>query len=162
MRGVTWPCFLIKKPVTSFQSTLPMRGVTVLLFPKEMFHLFQSTLPMRGVTLSTSALSCCTQISIHTPHAGSDGYRSCSIPYTHDISIHTPHAGSDFISPMFLLSPDISIHTPHAGSDSMFTPGVGLMPSGFQSTLPMRGVTIFPVLLSKYCIYFNPHSPCGE
>ena len=34
-----------------------------------------------------------------------------------DISIHTPHAGSDKIQPWKSVLGYISIHTPHAGSD---------------------------------------------
>ena len=56
---------------------------------------FQSTLPMRGATPITG-ISCtfCQRISIHTPHAGSDGACIPIAAWWH-ISIHTPHAGSD-------------------------------------------------------------------
>ena len=56
--------------------------------------LFQSTLPMRGATQVIGNGMQGANISIHTPHAGSDCFpRSTSSCWL--ISIHTPHAGSD-------------------------------------------------------------------
>ena len=83
------------------------------------------------------------QISIHTPHAGSDRLQKicgmlisdfnphspCGerhdtfLPWIYelDISIHTPHAGSDVKRlPIQRLTRRISIHTPHAGSDGKY------------------------------------------
>ena len=57
------------------------------------------------------------------------------------ISIHTPHAGSDLLF-MRMIRPRfrISIHTPHAGSDPYGD--FKIEPRYlFQSTLPMRGAT---------------------
>mgnify|MGYP000615251547 CR=1 FL=1 len=81
---------------------------------------FQSTLPMRGVTGFIRECAKIDAISIHTPHAGSDGCYEISIKQMANISIHTPHAGSD----------DLIIF-----SEVMF--------DKFQSTLPMRGVNYF-------------------
>ena len=55
---------------------------------------FQSTLPLRGVTLCTGQLDKPTLISIHAPLAGSD---SIDARGSADviISIHAPLAGSD-------------------------------------------------------------------
>ena len=60
---------------------------------------------------------------------------------TFDISIHTPHAGSDAV-PVHVFGDQlqISIHTPHAGSDFSHTSRERKL-CEFQSTLPMRGVT---------------------
>ena len=102
-------------------------------------------------------------ISIHTPHAGSDRTRKIATrvhinfnPHSPcgerrslatalngncAISIHTPHAGSD--SSDSSATPDlriISIHTPHAGSDYRYS-FLSATVSLFQSTLPMRGAT---------------------
>ena len=99
------------------------------------------------------------------------------------ISIHTPHAGSDYSTGLITRDKLISIHTPHAGSDRnlrFFLHDLLV----FQSTLPMRGVTIQggeildPDTISIHTPhagsdvgsdesniktgYFNPHSPCGE
>ena len=165
---------------------------------------FQSTLPMRGVTVIQFLVLNMNRISIHTPHAGSDSVDTkADQPYR--ISIHTPHAGSDTRSWRTDTEFVISIHTPHTGSDS-----ASVLPDGgailFQSTLPMRGVTDVPKLFvrinrfqstlpmrgvtaelcpDRICIKisihtphagsdslqaparaeyknFNPHSPCGE
>ena len=100
---------------------------------------FQSTLPMRGATYSIVPSARTWGISIHAPHAGSDGSWRVDAD-TSQISIHAPHAGSDNNSDQWLIlsinfnprSPcgerhthlhvsvcviKISIHAPHAGSD---------------------------------------------
>ena len=59
----------------------------------------------------------------------------------------SPHAGSDVNTIVGSLnSLVISIHTPHAESDLIliFYDGITTL---FQSTLPMRGATIFPSLI---------------
>ena len=56
-----------------FQSTLPMRGATLDGVAWTMDRMkFQSTLPMRGATTTQDGSRKNAQISIHTPHAGSD------------------------------------------------------------------------------------------
>ena len=55
----------------------------------------------------------------------------------------------------------ISIHTPHAGSDGG-RPEYFLSNLEFQSTLPMRGVTLAAFFFLLWYSDFNPHSPCGE
>ena len=55
----------------------------------------------------------------------------------------------------------ISIHPPHAGRDYREDAQDNGKPI-FQSTLPMRGGTLFPSLFVHARIYFNPPSPCGE
>ena len=72
---------------------------------------------MRGVTSVTTINNRIDQVSIHTPHAGSDGDAS-SQDTVFIVSIHTPHAGSDLMRPLYQLLLNL-----------------------FQSTLPMRGVT---------------------
>ena len=72
---------------------------------------------MRGAT-STSQISCtCQTISIHAPHARSDG--RIAAPLVHGrISIHAPHARSDaHRHPSRGSTACISIHAPHARSD---------------------------------------------
>ena len=65
---------------------------------------------------------------------------------TFEISIHTPHAGSDMTAVKRYADECISIHTPHAGSDT--EPNVTRALIRFQSTLPMRGVTYYGPLPS--------------
>ena len=78
---------------------------------------FQSTLPLRGATIIASTKEQCIGISIHAPLAGSDVFcgdthQSCFI-----ISIHAPLAGSDLWFLWLTYSHQISIHAPLAGSD---------------------------------------------
>ena len=82
---------------------------------------FQSTLPMRGATGRARMTADRRVISIHAPHAGSDcGGRK--MRRRDDISIHAPHAGSD-LAALVDSAPD----------------------QLFQSTLPMRGATLWNV-----------------
>ena len=101
--------------------------------------LFQSTLPMRGATLVTVDFRRYPAISIHAPHAGSDAGTQLALNI-YGISIHAPHAGSDpsdvsisftscdfnprspcgerpLVDSTSILRQFISIHAPHAGSD---------------------------------------------
>ena len=57
---------------------------------------FQSTLPLRGVTLQVLQRLTLGSISIHTPLAGSDVFLFDGRVGLVDISIHTPLAGSDW------------------------------------------------------------------
>ena len=139
---------------------------------------------MRGATASSARFMLIISISIHTPHAGSDAFHFCACRSLTDFNPHSPcgerHQRA-CIRAGFAL---ISIHTPHAGSDDLCKL-VGLHKRRFQSTLPMRGATlyflsgndvwtVFQSTLpmrgatksacerSQVCCNFNPHSPCGE
>ena len=78
-----------------FQSTLLMRGATLLKDDDWAPILFQSTLLMRGATLLSSAPASESEISIHAPHARSDYINLVCIAEVNGISIHAPHARSD-------------------------------------------------------------------
>ena len=71
MRGVTQGGVSLS-PITSFQLTRPMRGVTSLPRLVTLPYLFQLTRPMRGVTSPVSRSRARITISTHTPHAGRD------------------------------------------------------------------------------------------
>ena len=94
---------------------------------------FQSTLPLRGATAYRFSIDETLIISIHTPLAGSD---SCLWPGAchGSISIHTPLAGSDVAS------------------------GVNVLPSIFQSTLPLRGATEYCIIRTPY-LHISIHTP---
>ena len=102
-------------------------------------------------------------ISIHTPHAGRDGCRSCRPDKGSDFNPHAPCGARP--SPVILAKHQhgISIHTPHAGRDPrsarIISPSSNFNPhapcgarrsspfsssgiSRFQSTRPMRGATV--------------------
>ena len=160
-----------------------MRGATQSATKYETQDQFQSTLPMRGATIVCLLLWICLMISIHTPHAGSDFagkifystlvlfqstlpmrgatyVRHCNfihrryfnphspcgerlyydtvLPVSFDFNPHSPCGERRCCPPPHLDCHTISIHTPHAGSD----------PKGYIKCIVK--------------IDFNPHSPCGE
>ena len=73
-----------------FQSTLPMRGVTIGFLTIPIRSEFQSTLPMRGVTHVIPGSRCHYHISIHTPHAGSDSNDNCEWRLMRYFNPHSP------------------------------------------------------------------------
>ena len=160
MRGATRHCCISSRSTSRFQSTLLMRGATAYAaksggtgrFQSTLFmrgatgrwrrssghRRFQSTLLMRGATCTKYQLAADSYISIHAPHARSDG-RGSRAPYARlPISIHAPHARSDAADNVDGIYASISIHAPHARSDYC----LGLVSSG------------------RY--YFNPRSSCEE
>ena len=64
--------------------------------------IFQSTLPLRGATITLDEAFSLSEISIHTPLAGSDRDEPSSFRSSLRISIHTPLAGSDRRNETFL------------------------------------------------------------
>ena len=83
------------------------------------------------------------------------------MPLVTQISIHAPHAGSDGRALFLQCAEGISIHAPHAGSDPTSVT-VSPVAAEFQSTLPMRGATRTFAAMGFSTIHFNPRSPCGE
>ena len=189
----------------AFQSTLPMRGATCIAPNMIRAPLgFQSTLPMRGATGFPPVVAVLFIISIHTPQMrGAEQHRQPAGADGINISIHTPHAGSDrglrsrqgrplrfqstlpmrgatiTFPPVVAVLFIISIHTPHAGSDaarklapfsdSNFNPhspcgerrlswSTAYQPTEFQSTLPMRGATM-PALIVRPFQAISIHTP---
>ena len=162
MRGATRHCCISSRSTSRFQSTLLMRGATAYAaksggtgrFQSTLFmrgatgrwrrssghRRFQSTLLMRGATCTKYQLAADSYISIHAPHARSDG-RGSRAPYARlPISIHAPHARSDYGPLNYVAGNGISIHAPHARSDVRSTTSIDRSCS-FQSTLLMRGAT---------------------
>ena len=138
---------------------------------------------MRGATLKFENKAILEQISIHTPHAGSDLVGALVAFNVLTISIHTPHAGSDWSNrEIHHGHRDFNPHSPCGERPFRFRNRFSR--SIFQSTLPMRGATrcfgitfvcrkisihtphagsdtIFPWWYQPHQ-HFNPHSPCGE
>ena len=121
-------------------------------------------------------------ISIHAPLAGSD-QSPVSLAQQSLISIHAPLAGSDVLVKFVQIQISISIHAPLAGSDHFAQLHYGRYenfnprsPCGerqpltfpimafplFQSTLPLRGATVYGRYGGHTFRDFNPRSPCGE
>ena len=95
---------------------------------------------MRGATRSGLEVVSVKNISIHTPHAGSDRRGQAVISKNADFNPHSPCGERRAWAAGWYDDLDFSIHTPHAGSDFTFIrSSVGIRQ--FQSTLPMRGAT---------------------
>ena len=139
---------------------------------------FQSTLPLRGATVLSVAVAAFQGISIHAPLTGSDMDYGIKPPYW-KISIHAPLTGSDASLDCGVNSQGISIHAPLTGSDVFLppffppfdyfnprspygerpaVPGRYIDVSRFQSTLPLRGATITPTLLDLWQ-HISIHAP---
>ncbi len=83
--------------------------------------------------------------------------RKCFGDILDQVSIHTPNEGSDETCTERRETSGVSIHTPNEGSD--FINFVGESPKEtFQSTLPMKGVTVEEAQVYIAGKSFNPHS----
>ena len=103
---------------TSFQSTCPARGTT-LMHPQRFrdVEAFQSTCPARGTTIRRPTVGCGRRISIHVPREGHDR-ALCACRPVRPISIHVPREGHD-----------------------AYCVCAGTARTLFQSTCPARGTT---------------------
>ena len=72
---------------------------------------FQPTLPVRGVTVGRGMGTMRTNISTHTPRAGSDN-EPIKEGEGEEISTHTPRAGSD--AKLFSSDGDFEDFNPHS------------------------------------------------
>ena len=131
---------------------------------------FQSTLPVGGATGPNSIHDLLKNISIHAPRGGSD-----PVHLLHRlrlrISIHAPRGGSDVgsrrgslqalnfnprspwgerqtMAPYVAFNVAISIHAPRGGSDNIIKEKPDTWKI-FQSTLPVGGATIMPILFRR-------------
>ena len=95
---------------------------------------------MRGATRSGLEVVSVKNISIHTPHAGSDRRGQAVISKNADFNPHSPCGERRAWAAGWYDDLDFSIHTPHAGSDLTVTIS-SKTAQNFQSTLPMRGAT---------------------
>ena len=122
---------------------------------------FQSTYPVRGATRQRYRHDHPAHISIHVPRAGCDRPRSSCPDPARAISIHVPRAGCDHIKRGYIMiSIIISIHVPRAGCDAeSFYQEIDR--KLFQSTYPVRGATPGVAAPGRFCINFNPRTPCG-
>ena len=147
---------------TRFQSTLPLRGATVILCQRclnakisihapltgsdelapgaaIMARLFQSTLPLRGATVFPGQKVIKKKFQSTLPLRGATrlfGFRRT----THLISIHAPLTGSDLTIPWYLRGDmDFNPRSPYGERRGREPPPV--VSVGFQSTLPLRGAT---------------------
>ena len=126
-----------REPATIFQSTLPLRGATLMQSSKRAHWTFQSTLPLRGATINGS-------------HHG-------AVP---KISIHAPLAGSDWQSkPPLMLVLHFNPRSPCG--ERRERAGKKMIVSDFNPRSPCGERRILFVGLDDP-LNFNPRSPCGE
>ena len=128
MRGATI-LFVLLMPRYLFQSTLLMRGATVPFWVAQYGPEFQSTLLMRGATGKMVNMSIPDGISIHAPHARSD-----------DRPLSAFHRPYDF-------NPRSSCEERHPITQ------IVLYFSIFQSTLLMRGATPITQIVLYFSIF---------
>ena len=125
-------------PTTIFQSTLPMRGATVMIQYKQYQDIFQSTLPMRGATGANAKVVAEGEFQSTLPMRGATCFQSSIGRLILDFNPRSPCGERRGILSVFYqdtyfnprspcgerldVSVDvvirrISIHAPHAGSD---------------------------------------------
>jgi len=140
---------------------------------------FQSTLPIRGATILTPFSKNSASLSIHAPHTGSDGssgsyvcalrfqstlpirgatYRWGKPNHIRAISIHAPHTGSDRTCPdKNHMLPYFNPRSPYG--ERHLTQKVLSQLSPFQSTLPIRGATAAVAMAAKALAEFQSTLP---
>ena len=123
---------------------------------------FQSTLLVWGATGNLLIRARCRMISIHTPRVGSDTSTTYTARMKRYFNPHSPCGERLVVDNASFCGGKISIHTPRVGSDQRIPQSYVLEPCKFQSTLPVWGATRHGAGGAILCIYFNPHSPCGE
>ena len=122
---------------------------------------FQSTLPARGATLLLTGSIAQSDISIHAPRTGSDGYQLL-INHQHlQFQSTLPARGATFARTDTRERPFISIHAPRTGSDAQ-----SAKTASDKATIsihaPRTGSDVSILSSSCKSSYFNPRSPHGE
>ena len=120
---------------------------------------FQSTHPMRDVTQQKNWNCYGYIISIHTSHAGCDLIITNNINDETNFNPHIPCGMWLENSTSMAPARDFNPHIPCGMWRSTFRSIVSSVP--FQSTHPMRDVTLSTYLQYSRHLYFNPHIPCG-
>ena len=115
---------------------------------------------MRGGTIDWYDSTGMSLISIHPPHAGRDIDASRLID-TRGISIHPPHAGRDIWRRLFRCT-NLYFNPPSPCGEGRDARTMRRSILIFQSTLPMRGGTLYITVSTTPASNFNPPSPCGE
>ena len=146
-----------------FQSTLPARGATRILFARYNDTLISIHAPRTGSDTGKLELHFDKSISIHAPRTGSDMQRVAQTGVAVNFNPRSPHGERHELKEKLCEELQISIHAPRTGSDafplSRFAPPYHFNPRSphgerpcwisaasssliFQSTLPARGATV--------------------
>ena len=146
--------------------------------------MFQSTLPVRGATLSPlddynrrrgfnprspcgerrkwyfyASISC--SVSIHAPRAGSDISNAICIGFADRFNPRSP-CGERRARVGALRRARRRFNPRSPCGERHHSNCCAVLPSPFQSTLPVRGATLSRLPLHPDRPCFNPRSPCGE
>ena len=155
---------LVRLSVIDFNPRSPYGERRYMLYQFDTQSLFQSTLPLRGATLVSSTSPPGPNISIHAPLTGSDLLQPLPEPVRPHFNPRSPYGerqirpvatdpcevfqstlplrGATGPSDTLPLDVKISIHAPLTGSDRAYRmPQV--IRTVFQSTLPLRGATFW-------------------
>ena len=152
---------VIDPHVDEFQSTLLMRGATIDRRIAATYGLFQSTLLMRGATCWSVQRKNALPISIHAPHARSDGLLKTCAPLVRVFQSTLLMRGATKVIR--------NIPTTQKFQSTLLMRGATapalyklLLSIRFQSTLLMRGATCNVSSAIQYICNFNPRSSCEE
>ena len=139
-----------------FQSTLPVRGATYCDKYKIKLSKFQSTLPVRGATKNVRNHSIKQIISIHAPRAGSDVCHGRYRFHRKNFNPRSPcgerQRGIQLVAARFIFQSTLPVR----GATEAWL--MGLDVPIFQSTLPVRGATEMSRLIDG-AIYISIHAP---
>ena len=160
--GERLPRPLSSNGVSTFQSTLPVRGATRLpSYPGPPVYYFNPRSPYGerpGIRLFRPQE---VSISIHAPRTGSDiSCIRCGVR-TYNFNPRSPYGERLYVQSSRHSIEIISIHAPRTGSDDAVRITFRRYRL-FQSTLPVRGATHEIAKGAHLVRHFNPRSPYGE
>ena len=122
---------------------------------------FQSTLPVRGATFSNFIAFIFCYISIHAPRAGSDCRKFARFCHANNFNPRSPCGERPYSASPIVITGLFQSTLPVRGA-TLYTINLVASRLSFQSTLPVRGATRTAFPGTSYPFYFNPRSPCGE
>ena len=163
-RGATLLLFIRPMRIGEFQSTLPARGATnSALQLRGNLRIFQSTLPARGATSDVKTYtSFASRFQSTLPARGATIVAVGCTSRRRHFNPRSPHGER-----RSLASGDFACHqyfnprSPHGERLQSATPS--RISAVFQSTLPARGATCFGCHCFLWrVLHFNPRSPHGE
>ena len=121
---------------------------------------FQSTLPMRGATLIQFPSFQSWAISIHAPHAGSDSHDVTRWAYSGNFNPRSPCGERPCGSGTSVSITEFQSTLPMRGA-TMLMQKHTLTSLNFNPRSPC-GERRGPFIVYDNELYFNPRSPCGE
>ena len=146
--------------LVKFQSTLPLRGATIISRTSLSAEKFQSTLPLRGATSTAIFPRIGDRISIHAPLTGSDQNSDTNKQPQENFNPRSPYGERHSLPQRRYRIRNFNPRSPYGERPSST---IAIPPSyEFQSTLPLRGATGPHATGCQFLLDFNPRSPYGE